>query len=1013
MDRPEPATASGTVTFLFSDIEGSTRLLQDLGDAYRHLLSHHHALVREAIAAWQGRVIDTAGDGFFAAFPRARDAVGGAVAIQRAIAAAEWPGGRTVAVRIGLHTGEPTLSAEGYVGLDVHRAARIGAAAAGGQVLLSKTTRDLAGPDLPAGVAFRDLGSHRLKDLHEPEHLFQLAVEGLRSEFPPLRSAGGRRLNFPATPTRLIAREADIAAVRAVLHHPGVRLVTLTGPGGTGKTRLALAVADAEADDVPDGAVFVSLASLSDARLVTTTIAHALGLMENAGLRTIDVLIAHLRTLEMLLVLDNFEQIVDAAPTIAELLAACPRISAVVTSRITLRLTGEREFPVQPLPLPDAARDDSAAALSANPAVALFVERAQAVRPDFEIDDESAPAIAELCVRLDGLPLALELAAARIRIFSPHALLARLGNRLDLLKGGARDMPERHQTLRGAISWSYELLEPQEQALFRRLAVFAGGFTLEAAEAVVEAASPLGLDIFDGVSALVERSLLRRDMDVHGEPRFGMLETVREFGTECLDHAGEVGPTTAAHARFYLAFAEAAAPRLIGSDQQRWLERLEADVDNLRAAFDGFAEADTLSPLRLGVALYKFWIVRGHLREGRRHLEECLARPGAHTPTPARARALNALSTITHELSHFTLARPMVEESLAIFRELGDEQGMANSSTGLAWIMMMIGDHAESRAMVEAALPLHRRLGNRRGEGLTIHNLAILDYFTGDLISSRSHFEQSIAVMRALGDRRADAYFSIGLSWVDREEGRWTDAARRIDEALVILAMLRDAQLTAWGLIHRGALALERGESDAAVRTLEECLALWRQVGNRFGIAWTLDLLGTAEADRGEAVRADALTREALDVWTETGSRRGRAIGLEARGEVFALAGQVAHAAPLLSEAARIVAGIHELPSLRRVLDAAVLALEPLDAEAAARLIGASDALRLRVGVVRPPRMVGHIERALDRITRSLGAEAAAALQREGNAMDSAGAAALAVRSLDTEASDAPTRSTG
>ncbi len=971
MDSPASQRSSGTVTFLFSDIQGSTRLLQELGDAYTDLLARHHALVREAITAWRGNVIDTAGDGFFVAFQRAGDAVGGAVAIQRSIASAEWPHGRTVHVRIGLHTGEPTLSAEGYIGLDVHRAARIGDAAAGGQVLLSATTRNLAGTDLPPGVTVRDLGTHALRDLHEPEHLFQLVIEGLRSEFPPLDTVGTKRANFPAIATRLIARQAEVGAIGAALARPEVRLVTLTGPGGTGKTRLALAAADAYADIPEHGAVFVPLASLADAELVPAAIARALDLVEDAGRPTIDVVIAQLRRRDMLLVLDNFEQVIAAAPFVAQLLAACPRVCAIVTSRVVLRLSGEHELPVAPLPLPELAADDSAAALLDNPAIALFVERARAVRPDFRFDDENAPAVAELCVRLDGLPLALELAAARIRIFSPHALLARLGNRLDLLKGGARDMPERHKTLRGAIAWSYELLEPAEQALFRRLAVFSAGFTLDAAEEICGAAGPLGVDVFDGVAGLVERSLVRREAEVHDEPRFGMLDTIRQFGLECLEQSGEARVTRSAHARFFLSVAEAAAPRLAGPDQQRWLDRIEADIDNMRAAFDGFDADDATSRLRLGAALYRFWVSRGHLREGRERLEQCLVRPGAETPSAARVAALSALANITHELAFFDRARPLVNESLAISRELGDEHGIANSSTVLAWITMMMGDHAAARVIAEEALELHRRIGSRRGEALLLHNLGIIDYFLGELVMARAWFEQAIALIRDLGDRRALAYFVIDRALVDKEEGRWTECARHIDESVTSLVMLKDTQLTGWGLTNKGVLQLDCGDAGPARRTFDEALDRWRQVGNRFGVGWTLLHRGLAELDEGEVERGDASTREAIDVLTETGSPRSRAAALAARGELLTHTGRLAEAAPLLAESLTTLGSNRELPTLRRTLDVAAFHLETIDAEHAARLLDASTAILLRSGAVRPPRRLGHAEALIARLERA------------------------------------------
>ncbi|MBI3326484.1 MAG: adenylate/guanylate cyclase domain-containing protein, partial [Nitrospinae bacterium] len=456
---------TGTVTFLFSDIEGSTRLLQHLGDRYTGVLAEYRRLLRAAFQAAGGHEIDTAGDGFFVVFHRATDAVAAAVAAQRAIAAHPWPEGAPVRVRMGLHTGEPTLAVGGYVGLDVHRAARICAAGHGGQVLLSQTTRALAQHDLAEGMSLRDVGEHRLKDLQRPEHLFQLVTLDLPADFPPLKTLDSRPNNLPAQPTSLIGRAREGVAARGLLQRKDVRLLTLTGPGGTGKTRLGLQVAADMLDDFADGVFFVSLAPISDPALVTSSIAQTLGLRESEGRPLHERLKDDLRDKQMLLLLDNFEQVVSAAPLVAELLAGCSQLKMLVTSRVGLHLSGEHEFPVAPLALPDPKRLPAVEALSQYAAVELFIQRALAVKPDFGVTNENAPAVAEICVRLDGLPLAIELAAARIKLLPPKALLARLGSRLQLLRGGPRDVPDRHQTLRRAIAWSYDLLDADEQAL--------------------------------------------------------------------------------------------------------------------------------------------------------------------------------------------------------------------------------------------------------------------------------------------------------------------------------------------------------------------------------------------------------------------------------------------------------------------------------------------------------------------------------------------------------------------
>jgi predicted ATPase len=516
--------------------------------------------------------------------------VAAAVAAQRAFASHPWPEGARVRVRIGLHTGEPTLATSGYVGLDVHRAARICAAGHGGQTLLSQTTYTLVEYELPAGVRLQPLGAHRLKDLQRPEGLYQLVIPNLLVDFPPLQSLGRRAHNLPVQPTPLIGREQVGTAVCELLRRTEVRLLTLTGPGGTAKTRLGLQVAADLLEDFDSGVFFIPLAAIRDPTLVASSITRTLGLLEKAGQSLLDSLQESLQDKQMLLLLDNFEQVVAAAPLVAELLAACPRLKCLVTSRVVLHLSGEHAFPVPPLELPDPRHLPAVDALSQYAAVALFVQRALAVKPDFRVDNANAPAVAEICVRLDGLPLAIELAAARLKLLPPQAMLARLGRRLELLRGGPRDMPDRHQTLRQVIAWSYDLLEADEQALFRRLAVFARGCTLEAAETVCQPGhDPMTdpgptLEVLDGVASLLDKSLLRQAEQASGEPRFRMLETIREYGLECLTASGEEPAVRRAHADYYLALAEAAEPALTGPDQATWLERLEAEHDNLRAA---------------------------------------------------------------------------------------------------------------------------------------------------------------------------------------------------------------------------------------------------------------------------------------------------------------------------------------------------------------------------------------------------------------------------------------------
>jgi predicted ATPase/class 3 adenylate cyclase len=524
----------GTVTLLFTDMEGSTRLLQQLGERYADLLEEYRQLLRTAFGRWNGNVVDTQGDAFFVAFARATDAASGAVAAQRALASRIFPEGVVVRVRMGLHTGEPTLTSEGYTGLDVHHAARIMSAGHGGQVLLSQTTRDLVEHDLPDGVSLRDLGAHRLKDLQQKSHLSQLVITDLPTDFPPLNSLDTHPNNLPVQLTSFIGREQELTAVGQLLRREDVRLLTLTGSGGVGKTRLALQVAAELSDRFADGVFFVNLAPVSDPALVVLTIAQTLGIREGSGQLLLEHVKQELQHKHVFLLLDNFEQVVSAGVQIVDVLAACPHLKILVTSREVLHVHAEHEFPLPPLALPDPAHLPDLAALPHYAAVALFLQRAQAVKPDFQFSQATARAIAEICVRLDGLPLAIELAAARMKLFPPQALLARLDQGLAVLIGTARDVPARQQTLRNTIAWSYNLLDAAEQRLFRWLSVFIGGCTLEAVEAVCADASDGGEvgQVVERVASLLDKSLLQQTEQEGQEPRLLMLETIREYGLE-------------------------------------------------------------------------------------------------------------------------------------------------------------------------------------------------------------------------------------------------------------------------------------------------------------------------------------------------------------------------------------------------------------------------------------------------------------------------------------------------
>ena len=677
-DASAAGLPAGTVTLLFTDIEGSTNLLQHLGDRYPGVLATHRALLRTAFAAHGGHEVDTQGDAFLVAFGRGTQAVTAAVAAQHALAAYPWPEGGSVRVRMGLHTGEPARTAEGYAGLDVHRGARIAAAGHGGQVLLSQATIELIRHQLADGLTLRDMGEHRLKDLRHPERLFQLVIAGLPAEFPPLRTLDGRPNNLPLQPTALIGRERDVEMVCGLLRRDGVRLVTLTGVGGSGKTRLGLQVAADLFDDFADGVFLANLAPISDPALVLQTVAHTLGVREAEGQQLQERLRDFLRDKRLLLLLDNFEQVVEAASFVAELLAACPALKVLVTSRTRLHLRGEHEVPVSPLALPERGQLPPLALLSQYAAVALFIQRAVEVKPDFAVTNENAPAVAEICMRLDGLPLALELAAARVKLLSPQAILSRLEHSLRLLTGGPRDLPARQQTLRDTIAWSYDLLAQDERTLFRRLAVFAGGCTLHAAEAVCNGAGEPALDVLEGLAALVDKSLMQRLGPNDDEPRFGMLETIREFAWEQPEARREASPMRRQHAAFYLQIAEATDAQAEGVGWPRLLERMDRELDILRAALTWSAETPDRAELglRLAAALNPFWEGRGYWTEGRSWLERLLDQAHA-AEAPVLAAALMSAGNLAFFQGDMAAARAYLERSLEICRQQAPVWGAA------------------------------------------------------------------------------------------------------------------------------------------------------------------------------------------------------------------------------------------------------------------------------------------------------------------------------------------------
>lgn len=875
---------AGTVTFLFTDIEGSTQLLQLLGKEYVTALDAQRALLRAAFVKWNGVEVDTQGDSFFVAFARASDALQASVDAQCALAGHIFPQGAALRVRMGLHTGEPQISADHYVGVDVHRAARIAAAAHGGQVLLSQTTFDLVENDLTADVTLRDLGEHRLKDLRRPHRLYQLVINGLPAEFPPIRSLDALPNNLPVPLTSFIGREKEIREIGEMLtadsskndlgrritddpmrvrrepvpRNQGAflpRLVTFTGVGGTGKTRLALQVAAEAVDDFHDGVWLVELATITDAELVPQTVATTLGLREQPGRAFLDTLKDYLAKKNLLLVLDNCEHLIDVCAQVADtLLHAAPHLKILATSREALGIAGESTYPVRSLAIPDI-QHQLPETLAEYDGVRLFLERAGAVQPNFQLTSQNAHAVAQICARLDGIPLAIELAAARVKGLSVEQIASRLDDRFRLLTGGSRTALPRQRTLQAAIDWSYKLLSEDERVLLRRLAVFAGGWTLEAAEFVCSDgegtegdihAEPVlknsestvrgGEGILDALLRLVTKSLVVAETD-RTASRYHMLETIRQYAQEKLDESGEAQRLRDRHLEFFAVLARQAEPKFDGSEQLLWVERLETEHENVRAALTWAQGGGSVTAgLQLASDLRRFWIHYAFLREGREYLERLLAMPAKHEAADeiqVRANGLLVAGTLAGFLGDAESARVSLDQSMALWRKLGEpgKQGFARArffrvfhdwdAIGLDVLPQLFED----------VLHLFEECGDRWGMATAYHSLGLIARTQGDLVGARRAFEAALMLFGAIGDQMRASSMVYCLGTVAIREGKYAEARTQIEETLRYYRLARfrfDMDSPLWML---GVLAMREGKYAEAKARYTECLKVDQELG--------------------------------------------------------------------------------------------------------------------------------------------------------------------------------------
>jgi predicted ATPase/class 3 adenylate cyclase/DNA-binding CsgD family transcriptional regulator len=863
---------TGTVTFLFTDIEGSTKLWERHPEAMQTALARHDEILRGAVEERGGYVFKTVGDAFCAAFPTAPDALEAALEIQRRLISSEWEENGPIRVRLALHTGAAEERDGDYLGPPLNRVARLLSAAHGGQVLLSLSTQELVRDQLPAGTSLRDLGEHRLKDLFRPERVFQLLAAELPSEFPPLRTLDAYRNNLPLQPTPLIGREKEVSEVCERLSRPEVRLLTLMGAGGTGKTRLGLQAAAELTAEFEDGVFFVSLAAIRDPELVVPATAGTLGVKEAGGQPLLESLEYYLDAKHILLMADNFEQVLEAAPMVSEMLSSAPNLKVLATSRIPLRLYGEHEYSVPPLALPDPEQPPPVERLTHYEAVRLFVERAQAAKADFSVTNDNAPAVTEICYRLDGLPLAIELAAARIKVLSPQKMLGRLTNPLKLLTGGARDLPERQRTLRSTIEWSYGLLEEGEKMLFARLSVFAGGCTLEAIEAICNAEGDVPMDVLDAVESLVDKSLLRQEEGVGAEPRFYMLETIHEYAREKLEESEEAEELRRLHAQYFLSLAEEAKPKINEAERDLWQSRLETEHGNLRAALRWAMDSeDSSTALRLADAIFWFWFHRGYWKEGRGWLEEALGLPAASRPTAERAEALTGVGILAWLQGDHDVARSRLEESVALCRNIQYRYGLVQSLHFLSMEMLGQGDTTAARSMAEESVEIARTGDSGFDLAIVLANLGLAAHTQNDYAVARSVLRECIETCREIGDNWLLSLPYRHLGYMELRDGNYEQATALFKEGLSALGDVKEKWFVARAVETLAISSAMQGDYVRAARLFGAGETLREAVG-----------ASVQEFYRPDYDRGVVAAREGIDgaTWEEARAQ-GRAMTLE------------------------------------------------------------------------------------------------------------------------------------
>lgn len=1020
---------TGTITFLLTDIEGSTRLWDQEAHVMQMAVARHEEIITGIIELYGGRLPKAQGEGdsLLAVFAKPTDAVSAALDIQRELSDEPWQTSAPLRVRIALHTGEAELRGGDYYGQALNRCARLRAIAHGGQVLLSGTTYELVRDRPPAIASFADLGVHRLRDLALPERVFQLSHPDLPADFPPLLSIEELKHNLPTQLTSFIGRQSEITGVKTLLE--GTRMLTLTGPGGLGKTRLALEVAAILIDAHPDGIWMIELESLADPDLLLPTVASELSVREEGGRNLLDTLADHLRTKRLLLILDNCEHMVEACAALAHrLLNSCRDLTILATSRESLGVAGETTLMVPPLSLPDPGTSSDLESLASFESVRLFVDRALSAKPDLTLARSDAAALASICRRLDGIPLAIELASTWVKVLSLSEIDSRITERLELLAGGTKTEVPRKQTIRASIDWSHDLLTEQEQRLLRRLSVFQGGLTLEAAEAICSGEGIADYEVLETLARLLDKSLILAE-ERASDIRYRLLEVVRQYAAEKLGGSREEEEELRSrHLDWFLLVAEESEQELEGQEQRLWYERIERDHDNFRAALDWTASADLSDEgLRLAAALYQFWFVRGYWTEGRRRLESALERCG-DAPPLSRAKALLGAARLAHgqgeyqsaapryeealdlqraagdrrgvgrTLSYmgnmailegdFVGAEPLLEESLTTLRELGDKRGLLTTLANLSSVAKNHGDFSRARDLLDEGLSIARELRSPHGIVVSLIFLGMLSLDHGDYTEARSRYEEGLSLARDLSDKSRIAFCLINLGTLAYQQGAYAEARTRIEEGVAIAREIQERHLIPWGLLPWGRLAEIEGDYEAARDRYDEARSIAIAVGHKWQTASTLAHSGNLARAEGRYEEARQLHEEGLAIARESGNPGTLAEALQGLADLAWAEGNIESAFSGFSKALELNIkrpdGLRVAGLLERLAAVAATRGEHLRA---ARLLGAGEAIRKSMGCPVPPDERPRYDEALDAIRSDLAPQAIEEAWKVGNAM--------------------------